>query len=178
MDIIKLICNIVCKRKDSPDIDYLTERIKILSNELSYCLGPIDIIEIHKTEVNPHHIITGYDMVIADEKYLTYDIKDWKTILMRLHRNLANKSKYRKSIWDCDNISFIYSSILSYSAYRAGLSKQPAFAIAWSNTHAFNLFIDNNNNVHIYEPQSGTFKGLLGNSLNESYCVKKIWFMI
>lgn len=177
MNIFDIICNALCGNREC-NTNYYVKRIETLSTELARSLGPIDIIEESTGEVNPHHVIKGYDMVIADAKYLTYTIENWGNILHRLHRDLGNKYKWIENVYDCDDIALLYSSILAYSAYRAGLTKQPAFGIAWSNTHAFNLFIDSDNGVYLYEPQSGTFKGLLGNSIHELYCVKKIWFMI
>lgn len=159
------------------DIDYLTKRIETLSEELSLCIGPVDIIEEHKTEVSPYDAIYGYDMVAADAKYLTYTFEDWQSIMFRLHRHIGDKFKYNSDISDCDDFALLYASTLAYSAYREGLSKQPAFAIAWSYTHAFNLFIDDEDTAWIVEPQLGTIIGRLGENNGDSYDVKKIWFM-
>ena len=159
------------------DVDYLTERIETLSEELALCIGPIDIIEEHKTSVNPHNVIKGYDMVIADIEYLTYSIEDWKSIMFRLHRHIGDKFKYTSNVSDCDDFALLYTSTLTYSTYRAGLSKQIACAVAWSYTHAFNLVIDDNNDTWIIEPQTGDVVGRLGDDNGDSYDVKKIWFL-
>ena len=102
---------------------------------------------------------------------------DWISIISRLHLNLGNRYEWTKSIYDCDDIALLYASTLAYSAYRAGLTKQPAFAIAWSYTHAFNLLIDSNNTVWLIEPQVGKIVGKLGGVHDDTYNVQKIWFM-
>lgn len=177
MNLIKIIQNILCGTPVCPDTDYLTERIETLSEELALCIGPIDLMEKTSTSINPHRVIKGYNLVIADTEYLTYTFDNWKSILTRLHKHLGEKYNWTKEIYDCDNISLVYTSTLAYSAYRAGLSKQVAFGIAWSNTHAFNVAIDDENNVWVIEPQSGSIVGELGTDLGESYDVKKIWFL-
>lgn len=177
MNIIELIQNILCGNRECPDTDYLTERIKTLSEELALCIGPIDLTEETQTSINPHHIIKGYDLTIADAEYLTYTFDDWKSIMFRLHQHLVDKFKYVTDVGDCDDFALVYTSTLAYSAYQAGLSKQVAFGIAWSNTHAFNVAIDDKNNVWVIEPQSGSVIGELGTDLGESYNVKKIWFL-
>lgn len=172
-----MIQNIFCGTKRCPDTDYLTERVETLSHELSLCVGPIDIIEDHKTVISPYDSIEGYNMVVADQVYLGYTIEDWTSIITRLHKKLAEKYEWTKEVYDCDDIALLYISILAYSAYREGLSKQPAMAIAWSNIHAFNLVIDDNSTSWIVEPQTGDIIGRLGEDNGESYDVKKIWFL-
>ena len=160
------------------DKKYLTERLETLSNELSKCIGPIEITEEYETKINPYSIIKGYDLVVADREYVTYSICNWMAILTRLHKNLVSEYNYLKDIWDCDDCAILYSTILAFSAYKAGLSNQPAFAIAWSDTHAFNLFVDSNNRIWIYEPQVDVVIGELGIYKAALYNVKRIWFMI
>lgn len=171
-----ILCNAFCI-KECSDIDYLNKRIESLSAELSHCIGPMLIIEEQNKSINPHKIISGYDMVIADAEYHTYTVEDWTTIMYRLHKHFGNKVTYKTNVSDCDDFALLYASTVAYSAYRAGLSNQPAFAIAWSNTHAFNLFIASNNTVWLYEPQNGNIIGLLGSLNGDAYDVKKIWFL-
>lgn len=176
MNIFDIICDALCTKKEC-NTDYYIKRIETLTAELARSLGPIDIIEESTGEINPHHVIKGYDMVIADAKYITYTIEDWRNILHRLHRTLGNKYKYTENIWDCDDIALLYSAILSYSAYRVGLTKQPAFCIIWSTTHAYNGFITSDNEIFLYEPQNGNIIGKLNNNNGNMYDSKKIWFM-
>ena len=177
MNIIQLIQNMFCGEPDCPDTEYLTERIETLSDGLAHCIGPIDIIEEHKAVTSPYDAIYGYDMVAADAAYLAYTIEDWKSIMYRLHRHLGDKLEYSPNISDCDDFALLYASTLAYSAYRAGLSKQFAFAIAWSDTHAFNLVIDSDHTSWIVEPQTGDIIGRLGDDNGDAYDVQKIWFM-
>lgn len=177
MNVLKMLHDVFWGPDKCPDTDYLTERIETLSHELSHCVGSIDIIEEYKTEISPYDTIYNYDMVAADMEYLTYTITDWKAIMARLHRHLGDKYEWTKNVYDCDDIALLYASTLAYSAYRAGLSKQPAFAIAWSRTHAFNLFIDSAKTVWLVEPQTGDVIGKMIHNIDSSYDVRKIWFI-
>lgn len=177
MNILKTLHDVFWGVNGCPDTDYLTDRVKTLSNELSRCIGVIGITEGYKAIVSPYDIIHNYDMVVADADYLVYNIDDWKAIVSRLHQKLEGKYEWTKSVYDCDDIALLYASTLAYSAYREGFLRQPAFAIAWSRTHAFNLLIDSAKTVWIIEPQNGKFVGRLVHNTNPSYDVKKIWFM-
>lgn len=177
MSIINIIRNIFCGALSCPDTDYLIKQIESLTRELSHCIGSVDIIEEYQTEINPHTVIKGYDMVIADAKYLTYKIEDWKSIMYRLHRHLGSKLKYGTNVSDCDNFALLYASTLAHSAYRAGLSKQIAFCIIWSSTHAYNGFITSDGDMFLYEPQTGDIIGKIDADNGDMYNSKKIWFL-
>ena len=94
-----------------------------------------------------------------------------------MHRHMGDKFKYESDISDCDDFALLYASIIAYSAYRTGLLKQPAFCIIWSNIHAYNGFITSDNEVFLYEPQTGDIIGRLGDDLGKMYDSKKIWFL-
>ena len=64
---------------------------------------------------------------------------------------------------DCDNFSF------ALLGYWSDSLKSFAFGIAWSNTHAFNLMIDNNKQVWIVEPQSNKYYTLEEAKTNNLY---------
>lgn len=177
MGIMEMIRNMFRGTSKCPDTGYLTKRIETLSAELAHCVGPIEIIEEHKSTISPYDIIDGYDMVIADISYLTYSIDDWSSLIARLHKNLGNKYEWTKSVYDCDDIALLYASTLAYSAYRAGFTKQPAFGVAWSNSHAFNILIDSKNTVWLVEPQTGSIVRRLSDNIYDMYDVKKIWFL-
>lgn len=171
MNIINIIQKILCNDQ------YYIERIESLTKNLAQSIIPINLKHEYKTEISPWDIIKGYDLVVADNKYYTYNIYDWKNIILLLHNNLKDKYKYNPEVFDCDDISLLYCSVLSYSAYISQLKKQPAMAIAWSNSHAFNIIIDNKNNIWIIEPQNGEIIGKINDNINKMYNVKKIWFM-
>ena len=172
MNMINILQKILCNNQ------YYINRIRTLTIKLAQSITPIEIKQKIETEINPWNIIKGYDLEVADEKYYTFNIYDWKNIILILHNNLKEKYKYQPEIFDCDDIALLYFSVLSYSAYyKSGLEHQPAMAIAWSNLHAFNLIIDNKNNIWIVEPQNGTIIGKINDKHDKIYDVKKIWFM-
>ena len=187
MSIIDLLMKMLSKGQKTETVDvechkerkYLTERLETLTKELSACIGPVEILEQPQQEISPRTVINAntYDLVIADNEYMSMPMEDWYTLLSRIHKNLIYKYKWTKDIFDCDDIALLYSSILSYSSYKAGMIKQPAFGIAWSNTHAFNVLIDSEDRVWIYEPGSNTVIGRLGNNNGDTYDVKRIWFL-
>jgi len=168
----KTVLNTKCYKER----DYLTERLKTLTNELSTCIGYVEVLEKPVFRVNVRDVINGYNLLAADPEYVVVD--DWKTLLTRIHNKLMSKYKYTREVFDCDDIALLYASVVSFSAYKSGLVRQPAFAIVWSDRHAFNLFIDINNKAWIYEPQSNCVIGELGKYKKDPYNVKRIWFMV
>ena len=177
MNMMELIRDMFRGTSKCPDTDYLKKRIETLSAELARCVGPIEIIEDHKSVISPYDVIKGYDMVVADRVYLAYSIEDWTALIARLHKNLGNKYEWTESVYDCDDIALLYASTLAYSAYRAGFTKQPAFGVAWSKSHAFNILIDSKDTVWLVEPQNGSILRKLTDRIYDMYDVQKIWFL-
>ena len=82
---------------------------------------------------------------VSDDYYYTTDIN---TIKEFLAYDKTNYKAYQSEIFDCDDFSLVLDG-------RVDLW-QPAlpFGIAWSKTHAFNIFIDKDKNIWIIEPQT------------------------
>lgn len=159
------------------DRDYLTERVTTLSRELGSCIGTINITETSGGKICSYDTFSDYDIICADIYYQKYSYDDWITILTRLYENISDKLEYTPEICDCDDFALLYSGILSYSAYKSGLTIQPAFCMLWSRTHAFNGFVDNQNRMWIFEPQNNKIIGQLRENNDKTYDVQKIWFM-
>jgi hypothetical protein len=71
-------------------------------------------------------------------------------------KKFTNDTKVWADNWvkddhDCDNFSF---ALMGY--WSEGL-KSFAFGIAWSNNHAFNVFVDENKQLWIVEPQTNQY---------------------
>ena len=98
-------------------------------------------------------------------------------VLTNIYNILKPTETYAQNIFDCDDFALVFSGVLAYSAFISGFTIQPAFAISWSNSHAFNLFIDNEKNVYVYEPQNNKIMTYAEAIKQNMYSPKKIWFM-
>jgi hypothetical protein len=121
------------------------------------------------TTVEPRKTVPN--VVTADLVYETFPMTTWIDVLSAIHR--ANPLSYTKAIMDCDDFALVFAAIVAKSAYNCGHKCQPAFCIIWSKTHAFNGFIDDQDKLHIYEPQNNNIVFRPG----EDYNLDKIWFM-
>lgn len=61
----------------------------------------------------------------------------------------TDRFKYVTNYFDCDDFSYRLMGIASTPAW-AGI----AFGIAWSKSHAFNIFVSSSRQIYIIEPQS------------------------
>ena len=178
MNIIETITKIVCDNYCWKENNYLAERIQTLSTSLSRSVEPVDINAEKTQKVNPIKIINSInDIVIADSNYLAIDYDSWVKNLGSIYHELRNKLKYTPNIFDCDDFALIMASTVAYSAFKSMYKIQLAFGIAWSDVHAYNVFVCNNGRTYIYEPQNNTVVGPLGSDLAKMYKTKKIWFM-
>jgi len=181
MNLIELIINLFTKstscEKEIRKIEYLNSRVESLTRSLSEAIPPIPINFEPKRIVRPYNIDGIKDCEVADLEYCSFTLDEWKVILSDIFDVLKPKEKYTSKVFDCDDFALLFSGILTYSAFKSGFATQPAFAISWSNTHAFNLFIDNENNVYVYEPQNNKIMTLNEAKQTELYNVRKIWFI-
>ena len=164
------------------DKAYYAKRVKTLSKALANSVVLPDIRNFIKDvkEVNPWKIIgkSGhYDMVTADKTYYVVPLNDWIKILSDIQTQVEKVlPKWRTDISDCDDYALVMASFVVATFAKPYLDKQVAFAIAWSNSHAYNLFITTEGTYEIYEPQSNVIVGQLGKTTG-IYETKKIWFM-
>lgn len=169
-DFILNLKNSSCQSK----VKYLNKRIETLTASIATSIIAIDITPEPKTTIEPWRLI---DSVVADGKYCTFTLSDWRPILLGIQTQLKDRCNWTEEIFDCDDFALLFSAILSYSSYKSGLKIQPAFAIAWSGIHAFNLFITDKNEIYIFEPQNNVFMTLEEGRKDPMYDVKKAWFM-
>lgn len=85
------------------------------------------------------------NVLLADEKYKLTDVASMKRFL---ELDDTDKPKYVPIWFDCDDFSFRLMG-----QFHTGKWASLAFGIAWSNTHAFNIFFDGNK-FWIIEPQT------------------------
>ena len=119
----------------------------------------------------------GYQMTIVDEEYYTYPNDTWTKILERIQEEVKDDvPRWISEISDCDNYADVMSTAVQLAFIKAKKKRQGAFGIAHSTTHAYNFFVDHQNNVRIYEPQDGSLKGLLGDD-DSPYDTRKLLFI-
>ena len=132
--------------------------------------------------VNPVTVLGEYgykDVVVADAKYIALPKVEWEDILEDIYDTLNPMLEYQVNVWDCDNYSTIFASILALTFYTnySTAKYQLAFGICWSESHAYNCFIDSDKKVWIYEPQTNEIIGEITKVKNKTYKPIKIWFM-
>ena len=130
-------------------------------------------------KIDPRKVIWPIvpNSTFADLFYYTLPLDDWKKVLTKIQQTF--KAVWTYEIFDCDDFALLTSAMLTYAWYKSVatvLSLQLAFGIAWSKTHAYNVFIDNNRKVWIYEPQTNEIIGELGKT-SAPYDTIEIWFM-
>jgi len=119
----------------------------------------------------------GYQMTIVDEEYYTYSKDTWTKILERIQDEVKDDvPRWISEISDCDNYADVMSTAVQLAFIKAKKKRQGAFGIAHSTTHAYNFFVDHQNNVWIYEPQDGSIRGLLIDD-DPPYNTRKILFI-
>ena len=122
------------------------------------------------------------EFVRADAQYNLFSKEDWVTMLTAIHPLVKEAlTRWTVDISDCDNYSSVMSAFVSIAFKKSGYSKQGAFAIAHTSSdeysrHAYNLFVDLDHKVWLYEPQNNTLKGLIQDGegiFNTGY----VWFL-
>ena len=175
------------KRKYLEDIAYYESRIKQLTQTLAKAIVPPDIKlqetpeEIYWNEIEEafRNQCNLVEIELADLTYYTLSKEEFERILKAVNEAFLNKVKYEWPIWDCDNYALFMSALTRYVAYKIlGLEKQLAICICWSQTHAFNSFIDKNRTVWIWEPQTASVIGkAIDYKDDQTYGIKYVWFM-
>ena len=171
------------QKKLKEEEEYYENRINTLMELINSFITEEDkqllTIQKPKVIVNPLALGFGY---VADVNYYALDLEDWKRILkvayrvrQRVFERIANyKEYYDLEAFDCDDYALLTNAIIVLIARYLKLDYQLAFAIAWSDTHAFNIFIANNNTIYIYEPQNGN---IYSYPISSDYQIKEVWFM-
>ena len=141
-----------------------------------------DVVEGNLVEVEPISVLRNYgyeDVVKADKTYYALPKKKWIKLLTRIYDNVNPLLEYNLESLDCDDYSTIYASLVALTFYlnRKTSKHQLAFGIAWSKTHAFNLFVDDKERVWIYEPQTNEVVNEIHKVRRDMYKARKVWFM-
>ena len=169
------------QKKYDEDCKYYEDRINTLTQQLLKSIEMPDLSEfVSKVKlIEPRSLIWNVvpNSTFADWNYYTLPLDDWKKVLTKIQQTF--KAVWTQEIFDCDDFALLTSAMLTYAWYKSIgniLNNQLAFGIAWSKTHAYNVFIDNDRKVWIYEPQSNIILGELGKT-QAPYDTIEIWFM-
>ena len=123
------------------------------------------------------HQLAPYERLIADIDYHAYPKKTWTSILKRIHKEVKDEvPRWIKEVSDCDDFSDVMSTAVYLAFIDAGKRRQGAFGIAHSRTHAYNFYVDEAEQIWIYEPQNGETIGKLGET-PEPYGTLKLLFI-
>jgi hypothetical protein len=121
-----------------------------------------------------HEGFAGISLLCADFEYYAFPLHQWELMLAPVQEIIDHR--WVPDIGDCDNFAYEMGAFLGRAFRETGfLDKQGAFGIAWSITHAYNIFVTPGD-IYIYEPQSGTYKGTLSNPYSDDYKSYKAWF--
>jgi len=159
---------------------YLSEQIQQLTSQLADSLILPDITPYtgDPTTFNPWtEGLPIDDSVIADLEYYVYSKTDWLEILKRVQPNVkAVLSRWLKAISDCDDWGLLMAGLVAGCFAKAELSLQGAFMVAWSRTHAYNVYRDSDGVYWVYEPQNNVTVCTLEDAV-DPYVTRKLWLM-
>ncbi len=132
----------------------------------SLVIPDLHLEEQEKTLWNPwqDEDIQTYHRHLADYYYYTFPYEEWKKLLTEIY-NVSVKPaqiKWKKELSDCDNMAESMHYAMQLAARRTDFEHNVAIGIAWSGTHAYNIFVDNDGVKWVYEPQNNKIKGRLG----------------
>ena len=189
MTILDFLRNLLCPdsatlKRQVDELDVLNQelelRVALLTNALDdsfIVLSADDCVDINDaTKVYPHSnlVLKQYELTVADLSYYCFPKTQWETLLSEIHPFLTNLiGPWTSNIADCDEFALIMNAFIASSFIKAGYDLQGAFFIAWSDTHAYNVFVDSLKNVWVYEPQNNRTIGRIGNT-SAPYDTKKI----
>jgi len=162
------------------DVAWYESRLKTLEKSLEDAIVIPDF-EIDKetlTVVKPYgeEAFSGYDLRAADLEYYKFPYEKWVEMLAPVQREVKESLvRWKTSISDCDDWAYVMGATLTVAFAKAGLDKQGAFMILWSRSHAYNAFMDTDDNIWVYEPQNGTIVAKLEEA-EEPYKTKMVWF--
>ena len=152
MDFINWLKKILgCKEEElKVEITSLKDRVEVLKKMLEgdEFEHPKVLGTISNTELRA--LLSPYcdDVQLSDRVYGLTSVEEAKeyseTTKVAIRKWISEK-------YDCDEFSFALMGYWNLDLF------QFSFGIAWSNFHAFNIFVDNNKNIFVVEPQTNKF---------------------
>jgi len=167
--------------KHAKNIDISLLRLK-LTKALESAIKIPDISEfvLEKTRYNPwvDQRLYDYQTKIADRYYYTYSEFQWQEILALCWKEVEKaQDRWLSEVGDCDNWAEAMHYVVTNATLRANPrpTHQSAICIAWSSSHAYNLYFSDEE-IWVYEPQNGEVKGVLGET-EEPYDTRLLLFI-
>jgi len=115
--------------------------------------------------------LKGYSLDIHDLEYYSYSLAQWRDhILPRISAEVRDQlPRWIAEISDCDNFAETMCAALALAFIAAGKKRQGAFGYAegksGAGAHAYNFFVTKSEGIFIYEPQDGSIRGRLGETV-------------
>jgi len=122
--------------------------------------SPKELGKISNYKVNALLYPLCNNLFLSDGIYSTTSMTNAKIFTKE---SMIETDKWLEEKHDCDNYSYALNGYWSDSLYSF------CFGIAWSNSHAFNIMIDNEEEVWIIEPQTNKWMTLEEAKLNKQY---------
>jgi len=158
---------------------YLSDRVSELSGILARSIQVPDIKSyvgdpvIYDPWGDPPPIV---DHVVADNNYYCYPYESWVGILAPIQAEVKKTLKrWQSEVSDCDDFALVMAGLVAVAFRNVGGVKQGAFFVAWSSTHAYNVFRDASGDWWIFEPQNGAVIGKLALFTEKPYDTRKLW---
>ncbi len=123
-------------------IDLLKNDLKQYKVEHPQIKGYISYNDVLKI-LKPHCSLNN--IFLSDPVYAVTTMTEAKRFS---EKSMIQTREYKKNTHDCENFSY------ALNGYWSDSLKSFCFGIAWTNTHAFNIMIDNKGKIWICEPQS------------------------
>lgn len=144
--------------------EQLENKVKVLTDTLAdrFAIPVIDPVLSGAVQLDPwNYPYPKPSMVsISDNHYETYPYEVWEKIIQRVWPTVnVVQGRYIAEKGDCDNYADTMSSFMGLSFRNSSSKLQGAWLRIGSRGHAFNGFIDDQNKLWLFEPQSGEILG-------------------
>ena len=121
--------------------------------------------------------LVEYVREAGDVQYLALPFEAWSVILTGVYDAVEDAlGRWDADINDCDNFALSFHSFVARVFRDSGFPLQGAFGWARSWTHGFNVFVSMDDGCWVFEPQSGTVKGRLGET-GSPYDTIRLYFL-
>ena len=91
---------------------------------------------------------------IADKEYILPKTNAVKKLIFDTY---FEDYKYTRETFDCDDFALVLHAFVKQERYKVKSNHPWAFGECWTMSHAFNFFIDENQELRYVEPQNDKF---------------------
>lgn len=133
---------------------------------------------------SPHgSCVRKYVDMAADRRYLAFRKERWVEALDGIQPLVRNLLRYwQRDVSDCDDWNVVMLALMACMFRASGYNRQGGFALAYTDRcedslHAYNIFVTMGDEAYVYEPQTNTVKGRLGDFSEGIYHTGEIAFI-